>query len=62
MILSENRFPLFGIMRVLFPAADELQHDFTAVGLAPVLHQIDALPGAERELGAGDRHMQRTRR
>ena len=40
-------------------AADELQDDFAAVRPAPVLDQIDALPGAEREFAADDRHMQR---
>ena len=41
------------------PAADELKQHLAPVRARAVLGEIDALPGAERKLAAGHRHMQR---
>src|SRR5262245_34998371 len=40
-------------------AADKLENDFAAVRPTPVLHEIDALPGPERELASDNGHLQR---
>ncbi len=57
-ICSENRFPLFGIMRASLPAADELENNLAAVWPAPMLNKIDALPDTERQFAVGDRYVQ----